>query len=142
MPLDDYSLGSRLGDTLAQAEAPAGLATGAPLTVPHDMSDSRSLSRTATSPSEDASTLADPSRTLTDLNGNDKAKTENSGGDFIPAESTLGQVEAKRAAAGEPIAPAKNILKDLPPSRKNVLLLCFCLAMFSEPQHARPLLTI
>jgi hypothetical protein len=42
-------------------------------------------------------------------------------------------MEKKREESGQspnPIAKGSNALSDLPPGRKNVLLLCFCLSMF------------
>lgn len=85
--------------------------------------------------SEDNETLADPGRTLTDLpSTNPKSK-----GDALPAESTLGKVERDREGATDSdlektggVAPEANVLKGLPAGRKNILLLCFCLAMFSK----------
>ena len=124
-------------NTIAQSEAPIGLATGAPLTVPTAESHSptsRNMSRTGTLTSEDNDTLADPARTLTDLN-NANEKTGKGKVEGVPAESTLGAVEKEKAASGtiegKGLKPEANTLKDLPPSRKNLLLLCFCLSMFS-----------
>ena len=97
--------------------------------------------------------FGDPSRTLTDLPNNDSGKgmamdgivNGNSNGNGLPAESTLGKVESEKVKSekvekgpvGTVIKPEANVLKDLPAARKSVLLLCFCLAMFSESRYLR-----
>ena len=132
---------------IGQAQAPVGLSSAAPLTVADDHTDShavpsRQVSREAP---REATTgdgafyddSIDPGRTLTDLHATVKPKSAT---DALPAESTLGQVEDEKAGQVEkekditaiPLSAERNTLKDLPPGRKNVLMLCFCLAMFSE----------
>ena len=49
--------------------------------------------------------------------------------EHLPAQSTMGKVEAQMQAAG--VAHAHhhpNVLASLPSGRKSILLLCFCLA--------------
>ncbi|KAK4688624.1 hypothetical protein P7C73_g1488, partial [Tremellales sp. Uapishka_1] len=51
----------------------------------------------------------------------------------VKGESTLGAVEDRRERDGEAEKPtAPNVLASMPPGRKNVLLLCFCLSMFID----------
>lgn len=125
--------------TAAQSQAPSGLASGAPLAVPISSgTETDNFSRTHTMTSDDNE--ADPSRTLTDLHTSHHEKSSKSKGDSLPAESTLGKVERdKEANEGDPekaivggIVAEANTLKDLPAGRKSILLLCFCLSMFSQ----------
>ena len=99
-------IASPVSNTLAQSDAPAGLAPGA--APPNSTLDRPDLGRSPTVHSEE---------TL---------------GDALPAESTLGKVEHEKAAAGGVVSRKHNVLSGLPNSRKNVLLLSFCLAMFID----------
>jgi hypothetical protein len=99
--------------------------THAPAPAPDADADAHGFSRSATLTSDEA---VDGTRTLTGTPEKGLSKVE------LPAESTLGvTMEKKREEAGgspNPIAKGSNALSDLPPGRKNILLLCFCLSMF------------
>ena len=117
---------------LGQAQAPAGLASGAPFTVPDDQTfDPHTVvpreSKTGDGAFCDES--LDSGRTRTDLHATEKPKTTT---DVLPAETTLGKVEKETDISAVTLAAEKNTLKGLSPGRKNILLLCFCLSMFSE----------
>ena len=122
-----------LGHTIDQAQAPAGLASGAPLTVPNRQSDDHHNAASREPTAGDGAFYnesLDPGRTMTDLHTTgEKAKTTT---DDLPAESTLGKVEKEKDISGVALPVERNTLKGLPPGRKNILMLCFCLSMFSE----------
>lgn len=82
---------------------------------------SRDLSRTATL---ESSSEGSPSRTLTDLHAPIK--------EHVPVESTvLGNVDEKVAKESKVAAQAAaDALSSLPPLKKNLAFLTFCLAMF------------
>ncbi|WWD20594.1 hypothetical protein CI109_105070 [Kwoniella shandongensis] len=91
------------------------------------------------SPTMTSDPTNDPTATLTDLNAVqdvDKEKAlaqEVEEDEHLPAQSTMGKVEADMIAKGEGHAHHhKNALAALPAGRKSVLLLCFCLSMFID----------
>jgi hypothetical protein len=83
---------------------------------------------TATTNTPSPTAQPSPSQTLTDLHSNgspDAKKSE------LPASSTLNKTEADNIAAGKGGFHGSKTaiaLSSLPAARKNILLLCFCLA--------------
>ncbi len=81
---------------------------------------------------------SDPARTLTDLTSGEKTKAVSENSELppskeehrhhLPAESTIGIEREKLGLDVKEKEP--NILASLPSSRKTILLLCFCTAMF------------
>lgn len=91
------------------------------------------MSHTAT-PKDDS--VLSPNPTLTDLTAaGSKRASLSSATDTLPASPNLQQKleEERKIMDSEQIAmKPDNVLASLPPMRKNVLLLCFCLAMFID----------
>jgi hypothetical protein len=122
----DFVLNGFLPSSITVPQSTSGVTTTTMAqTIPASDSHTKSLSVTLTS--EEA---ADGTRTLTATPEKGVGKVD------LPAESTLGATVEKQGSgsetgeSGKPVATKSNALSDLPPARKNILLLCFCLSMF------------
>ncbi|WVQ78123.1 hypothetical protein IAT38_000204 [Cryptococcus sp. DSM 104549] len=114
------------------------MASPAQVDDPHTTSSDIAFSRSATMVSADDNlpSLSPPigsSATLTDVHGAPKVKAFNKGQEHPSPLSTTGQMEAGTAVGAEGSSQhKKNVLAELPPRKKGMLLLCFCLAMFID----------
>ena len=126
-------MADNLEHAIGQAQAPVSLASGPPLTVANDEAcDHHNAASRELITGKGAlyNESLDPGRTLTDLHAT--GKNPKITRDILQGESTLGKVEKETDISGVALPVEKNTLKGLPPGRKNILMLCFCLSMFSE----------
>jgi hypothetical protein len=108
----------------AQAPACSGLASIAPLAVPASTFFELSLSPTGTDSL--SRTLTHLHATPTESKGQTRSETDRA------SQPNLSGFEKELEAEGtlSHKDPKENVLSALPPRRKSILLLCFCLSMF------------